>query len=142
MGRRLLRRCRAAKVACMPLSRFIVALLLTLTLTGAPVLRGIAMAAPQGPEASGPHAAHCTQGEHAADHASVPGHGDSKHGGDAHQSCDGVCCTACVSGATAAMFPTMAAAVLARSIRNPAESSLTSFSLVFLRERPPRVLSL
>ena len=127
----------------MSLSRFTVTMLLTLALIGAPALRTVAMAAPQGPEAGGSHVAHCTQLEHAADHASMPGHGNSKDSCDSHQSCDGSCCTACAACVVAVVLPpATAAAVLARSVRNPVEPSLSSFSLVSLRERPPRVLSL
>jgi len=124
----------------MSLSRFTVTLLLTLALIDAPALRTVAMAAAQGPEAAGSHVARCTPLEHAADHASMPGHGNSKDSCDSHQSCDGSCCAACVVAVV--LPPATAATVLARSVRNPVEYSLSSFSLVSLRERPPRVLSL
>jgi Protein of unknown function (DUF2946) len=123
----------------MPLSRLIFAVLLTLTLTGAPVLRAFATA-PQGPEAASSHPAHCSQAQHAATRTSLPGDVGHAHGG-AHP-CDGMCCTTCTFGAAAVMLPATAAALLARSIQTPTEPRLSSFSPVSPRDRPPRVLAL
>jgi hypothetical protein len=124
----------------MRLSRLIFALLLTLTFTGAPVLRAFAMA-PHGPEAASSHSVHCAQAEHAAAQASLPGDGGHSHGG-AHPSCDGMCCTTCTFGTVAVMLPATVAALVVRPVRTPTEPRMSSFLPVSLRDRPPRVLSL
>jgi len=125
----------------MSFSRFLVALLLAVALSGGPAVRVFAMAMPMGPEAGSPNHTHEMQMDHASHLATAPCHHEQSNCDGAQPSCDGMCCHVCATGVAAVMLPPTATAVLVRPIRIPIEPSLSSDSLVFPRERPPRLLS-
>lgn len=116
-------------------ARFIFSLILGLALVGAPVLHAVGKSiAPTPDTASGAHAGHT---DSAAQHEHDPSAGSCAQ----HDACNGQCCTSCAHSFTGAAFFQMGDDH-SRSVMTPAVQHLVFSSPVFLRERPPRILSL
>lgn len=115
-------------------ARFLFSLILGLALAGAPVLQALGKSAMPAPEAA------------ASEHAGHTGSAHHQHDASAgscaqHVACDGQCCTSCAHS-----FTSPAILLLgddrSRAVMTPAVQHLVFSSPVFLRERPPRMLSL
>lgn len=115
-------------------ARFILSLLLTLALSTAPVLHGLANAALSAPDAvASEHAGH-TDGAHQQ-------HNKSGSPCATHDACNGQCCTGCTHSFTGISLPLVNDAYT-RSVMTPAVQHLVASSPSFARERPPRLFSL
>ena len=136
--RSLARALRGVKVVRMPLARFVLSFVLTLSLAGAPVAQALAMAAASAPDSISAHAGHESAQLDDAAHLKHDSHNEACA---QHDLCDGSCCAACaqcVNGVSLFLFYTdVFHPVLTSSVH-----SLAFRTLVALRERPPRLLSL
>ena len=118
----------------MSVSRFLLSLLLGMALAGAPVLHAVGKSVTHTPDNSaGAHAGHAG--------SSHPEENPSAGTCAQHDTCNGQCCTSCAHSFTgAAIF--QIGDDHSRSVMTPAVQHLVFSSPVFLRERPPRLLSL
>ena len=128
----------SANVGHMSTPRFIVSLLLAFALSVAPVLHGLAKAAlPAADAAASEHAGHD------AGHDAGTQHEHSKSASSCAQddSCNGQCCSSCTHSFTGVSLLQIDDDHT-RSVMTPAVQHLVFSSLVFARERPPRLFSL
>lgn len=117
----------------MPAARFILSLLLALSLSMAPVLHGLANAALSSPDV--------TASEHAG-HTDAAHQQHKKTGGicATHDVCNGQCCMGCTHSFTGVSL--LLSENYTRSVLTPAVQYLVTSSPSFARERPPRLFSL
>lgn len=119
----------------MSAARFQFSLLLAVALSVAPVLHGLANAAPSTPDAAASEHAGHTEGTHQQ-------HNNKNASPCAtHDVCNGQCCTGCTHSFTGVSF-FLVNEVYTRSVMTPAVQHLVASSPSFARERPPRFLSL
>lgn len=123
----------------MSISRFLFSLLLACSLGGAPLLHGLANAAPAlADAAASEHSGH-TDDMH-QQHNPHQQHKKSGSPCATHDVCNGQCCTACThSFTTVSLLPSDS---YTRSVMTPAVQYLITSSPSFARERPPRLFSL
>jgi hypothetical protein len=120
------------------LARIALSLILALTLAGAPVVQALAMAAASAPGSAGMHAGHAAQPD---DFAPALGHNQNKNPCAQHDSCNGTCCASCAQCVTG-VPPLPLYTDVIRPVLTPSVHRLLFSSLIFLRERPPRVFFL
>lgn len=118
----------------MSAARFLFSLLLAVALSVAPVLHGLANAAPSAPDAAASEHAGHTDGTHQQ-------HNKSGSPCATHDVCNGQCCTGCTHSFTGVSFPIVNEAYT-RPVMTPAVQHLVAASPSFARERPPRFFSL
>jgi len=122
----------------MSLPRIALSLILTLTLAGAPVVQALAMAAASAPGSAGMHAGHAAQPD---DSGPALSHNQNKNSCAQHDSCNGTCCASCAQCVTGVPPLPFLTDVL-RPVLTPSVHRLMFSSLISLRERPPRAVSL
>jgi len=122
----------------MSLPRIALCLILTLTLSGAPVVQALAMATAATPDATGMHASHVAQLD---DSAAVASHNQHDNSCAQHDFCDGTCCANCAQCFMGVSLLPLSTDVI-RPVLTPSVHRLSFSSLISLRERPPRVFSL
>lgn len=123
----------------MPAARLIFSVFVAFTLGLAPLLHGLANAAPALPDAvASEHAGHIDDMHQ--QHNSHEQHNKSGSPCATHDLCNGQCCTACAhSFATVSLLPSDS---FTRSVLTPSVQYLVPSSPSFVRERPPRHFSL
>lgn len=117
-------------------SRKILSLLLALMLSTAPVVQVLAGAAAS--DGAGMHAGHAAQPD-AVDPA--VGHGEHENTCAQHDSCNGTCCASCAQSFTGVPAPLLLGDTV-KPVLSPFVHRLSFSSPIFLRERPPRIVSL
>ena len=122
----------------MSLPRIALCLILTLTLSGAPVVQALAMATAATPDATGMHASHVAQLD---DSVAVASHNQHENSCAQHDSCDGTCCANCAQCFTG-VPPLLFLTDVIRPVLTSSVQRLSFSSLISLRERPPRLFSL
>lgn len=120
----------------MSLPRIMLALFLALALAGAPVVQALAMAAASTPGSAGMHASHATQQNDVASVSEPNQHNTCEQ----HDSCNGACCASCAQCFTAVPSLQLYTDVI-RPVLTPSVLRLLFSSLIPLRDRPPRLLS-
>jgi hypothetical protein len=116
----------------MNLPRIMLSLILTLTLSGAPVTQALAAAAP---DVTTQHAGHVSHP--ATDSDSAAGHDHHKNACAQHDSCESSCCKHCNKCSSGLSSSAVQTDVL-QSVLTPSVDTLSFSSQSSPRERPPR----
>jgi len=122
----------------MSLPRIALSLILTLSLSGAPVVQALAMAVSSAPYSAGLHAGHANQQD---GDASASSHQQHNKSCTQHDFCNGSCCANCAQCYLGISLPPLHTDVL-RPVMTPSVYHLTFSAPIAPRDRPPRAISL